>query len=320
MFRFHYLNDEPIVSVEKFAQLGGNINGPSLIEAPSWLDAAPGKYLLYFAHHEGQSIRLAFSDSLIGPWQLHDPDPLCLADSLFATRSPEESDLSDEARAFIATGADGVYPHIASPDVWVDQRKRQLRLYYHGRMHNGIQRTRVALSRDVLNFESQAEILGLPYFRIFRHDGWFYAIAMPGQLYRSRDGLTAFEPGPLLTAESIRHHALLRHRDQWFVFWSRVGDTPECILVSILEISGDWKNWHFGHTRQVHRAQRAWEGADLPAVASEYGAVNEPVNQLRDPAIYEEDGKVYLLFATAGEQGIAIGQLEKSGFIPVECG
>ena len=34
-----------------------------------------------------------------------------------------------------------------------------------------------------------------------------------------------------------------------------------------------------------------------------------PVNQLRDPAIYEEDGRIYLLYAVAGEQGIGIGEL-----------
>jgi hypothetical protein len=34
-------------------------------------------------------------------------------------------------------------------------------------------------------------------------------------------------------------------------------------------------------------------------------------NQLRDPAIFEEDGKIYLLYAIAAEQGIAIGELKR---------
>jgi hypothetical protein len=62
---------------------------------------------------------------------------------------------------------------------------------------------------------------------------------------------------------------------------------------------------------EVHRAQRDWEGADLPAEASRYGSIMQPVNQLRDPAIYEEDGRIYLLYAIAGEQGIAIGELNR---------
>jgi hypothetical protein len=33
------------------------------------------------------------------------------------------------------------------------------------------------------------------------------------------------------------------------------------------------------------------------------------VNQLRDPAIFEEDGQIYLLYAVAGESGIAIAEI-----------
>jgi len=32
-------------------------------------------------------------------------------------------------------------------------------------------------------------------------------------------------------------------------------------------------------------------------------------NQLRDPAIFEENGRVYLLYAVAGESGIAIAEV-----------
>ena len=37
-----------------------------------------------------------------------------------------------------------------------------------------------------------------------------------------------------------------------------------------------------------------------------------PANQLRDPAIYEEDGRVYLLYAVAGERGIALAEVHVS--------
>jgi hypothetical protein len=33
------------------------------------------------------------------------------------------------------------------------------------------------------------------------------------------------------------------------------------------------------------------------------------VNQLRDPAIFEEDGRTFLLYAVAGESGIAIAEV-----------
>ena len=312
MFSFIYLGDAPLISVDACPQLGGNINGPSLIRCPDWLDHRPAKYLLYFAHHEGRSIRMATSDHLCGQWELHDPHPLELEDSGFAITAPALSELHPEALSFIDNGADGNYPHIASPDIYIDRQNHQVRLYYHGRMHNGLQRTRVALSANGFDFVAQTEVLALPYLRIFQPDNRYYAIAMPAQLYRSRDGLTNFEEGPRLTDEPIRHHALLKHQGQWYVFWTRVGDTPERILVSTLETGADWRDWHFGETAEVHRAQKPWEGADLPADASRYGGIMQRVNQLRDPAIFEEDGRIYLLYAIAGEQGIAIGELTKT--------
>lgn len=311
MFHFDYLCDGPIVSVDDHPELEGNVNGPSLIAAPEWLPDPPGKYLLYFAHHEGHSIRLAASDDLVGPWKMITPAPLELERSLFASQAPADAQLHQEAREFMARGADGNYPHIASPDVWVDHQTEQIRLYYHGRLEDGRQRSRVALSRDGVNFAARMEIIGSPYLRIFYHADWFYAIAMPGQLYRSRDGLGDFETGPRLTAEAIRHHALLQHDEFWYVLWTRVGDSPERILLSALDMESDWQQWKFGETYEIHRAQKPWEGADMIPRASQYGAVKERVNQLRDPAIFIEDGKIYLLYAIAGEQGIAIGELKR---------
>lgn len=311
MFSFHYLNDAPIVSVDDHPGLEGNVNGPSLIAAPDWLLDPPGKYLLYFAHHEGKSIRLATSDRLTGPWSMVKPDPLELEQSQFPSTRPEPSQLHPEARSFIEAGADGDYPHIASPDVWVDHEKEEIRLYYHGRLADGRQCSRVALSRDARRFAARINTLIEPYLRIFFHDGWFYAIAMPGKLYRSRDGLEDFESGPVLTDAPIRHHALLQHDGHFYLLWTRVGDSPERILLSSLNCTDDWLRWRLGETFEVHRAQRPWEGADLHPRASEYGACHVRVNQLRDPAIFVEAGKIYLLYAVAGEQGIGIGELRK---------
>lgn len=310
MFSFHYINDAPLLDVAR-QDLQGNANGPSLIRAPDWLDNPPARYLLYFAHHEGQAIRLATSDKLQGPWQIHSHNPLDLEQSLFASKPPPKNELDEEALAFIAAGADGNYPHIASPDIWVDDELRQVRLYYHGRMHNGLQRTRVAISTDGIHFQARPEILGLPYLRLFRHQQWYYALAMPGQLYRSRDGLTGFEAGPVITSETIRHHALLLLGQQWYLFWTRVGDAPERILVSRLDTTADWWDWRIDEAVEVHRPRRPWEGARLENQASRYGSIMQPVKQLRDPAIYREDERIFLLYAIAGEQGIAMGELRK---------
>ncbi len=310
MFTFHYLNDAPLIDLSRNPDLGGNINGPSLIKAPDWLGDSPARYLLYFAHHEGDSIRLACSDNLTGPWWVHRPAPLTLTESGFATMRVEESALHPDAREAITHNADGDYPHIASPDVWVDHNNRQIRIYFHGRLKDGRQCTRVALSSDGINFTVQPNNIGAPYIRIFRHQEWFYALAMPAQLSRSNDGMANFATGPQLTNESIRHHALLKHQQQWFVFWSRVGDSPERILGSKLVTDGDWMEWRFYETFEVHQAERSWEGADQIVSASEYGSSMQAVNQLRDPAIFVENERIYLLYSIAGEQGIALGELK----------
>jgi len=54
---------------------------------------------------------------------------------------------------------------------------------------------------------------------------------------------------------------------------------------------------------------RSWEGADAPLTPSVRSTAYGQVNQLRDPAIFEEDGRTYLLYAIAGESGIAIAEI-----------
>ena len=39
------------------------------------------------------------------------------------------------------------------------------------------------------------------------------------------------------------------------------------------------------------------------------GSIDVPMNQLRDPAIFEEDGRVCLLYAVAGEGGIGLAEV-----------
>src|SRR5690606_15402388 len=59
---------------------GENINGPSLIKAPDWLPNKLGNYYLYFAHHGGTYIRLAYADQLDASWNIYDKGTLRLSD------------------------------------------------------------------------------------------------------------------------------------------------------------------------------------------------------------------------------------------------
>ena len=57
----------PIIRPHMDGRMGGNINGPSLIRVPDWIERPLGAYYLYFAHHKGEYIRLAYADRLEGP-------------------------------------------------------------------------------------------------------------------------------------------------------------------------------------------------------------------------------------------------------------
>jgi hypothetical protein len=94
-----------------------------------------------------------------------------------------------------------------------------------------------------------------------------------------------------------------------FVFWTRVGDAPETILLSTIELTEDWADWQESPEVEVLRAEFDWEGAEAPIEPSVRSTAYGYVNQLRDPALLVDDGVVYLLYAVAGESGIAIARV-----------
>ena len=296
----HRFPQNPIISLAHDPGIGQNINGPSLIRAPEWLPNRLGEYYLYFGHHQGEYIRLAYADQLEGPWTVYPPGTLPL-------------------------DATPCYGHIASPDVHIDEANRRLVMYYHGPALGkeqlvgdplterypflGGQRTFVAFSEDGIHFTSNDEMLGPSYFRVFRHGDWVYALGMPGIFFRSRDGITAFEAGPVLFSQDQRHTAVLVKGDTLSVFYSQAGDCPEHILCATIDLSADWGDWQASEPVSVLLPEMDYEGADLPLLPSERGAIHSRARQLRDPAIFQEDGRTYLLYSVAGESGIAIAEL-----------
>lgn len=316
------LVDHPIIAPETDPSIGRNIQGPSLIRVPDWVENPLGKYYLYFADHKGSYIRLAFSDDLRGPWTVHKPGALQLEDSHFLTDEPEVSEerlkqtlaymrnvLGHKGRTDEQMLEDLAIPHIASPDVHVDHSNQRFVMYFHGLDAFASQVSRVAISSDGLAFSARSEILGRSYMRAFDHEDWTYVLAMPGQIYRSKDGLSNFEEGPKLFTRDMRHSAVLKRGEILHVFWTRVGDAPESILHSTIDLSGDWMNWKEEGQALVLKPEHDWEGADAPREPSRRSYVNEHVNQLRDPAIFEEEGGVFLLYAVAGESGIGITEV-----------
>lgn len=273
---------------------GSNINGPSLIRVPDWVDDPLGRYYLYFAHHGGDYIRLAYADELEGPWAVHEPGTLHKDD------------------------APGV-AHIASPDVHVDHEAREVRMYFHqpGPEDAPIsgQVSFVALSEDGLSFSAREEVLGKFYFRVIAHEGWWYAFAKNGNtdgiIYRSADGLSDFEPGPHYMP-GVRHTAPWVEGETLYLLYSLAGDRPERILLSTIDVSRDWREWEPSDPAIILEPERDYEGGDLPLEESSYGSVSGPVRQLRDPDIYREDDRLYMLYSVAGENGLAIARLKRT--------
>lgn len=291
------LPGNPMVTPASSSALGENINGPSLLLVPRWVERPLGRYYLYFAHHAGKFIRLAYADRLSGPWKIHEPGTLRLE------QAPRCND------------------HIASPDLHVDSVSREILMYFHcpagspGNVDIGQQNSFLAVSRDGLRFRADTLPLGPAYFRVFRRGGYNYAIVRAGQLLRSRDMRSAFEQGPtVIPADSgriLRHAAVDRLGDVLRVYYSRIGDRPERILLSEVRMSGDWSEWRGSKPVTVLAPERRFEGADQPLGVSKPDEAPGRVRQLRDPAIFHEGTRSYLLYSIAGESGLAIAELRE---------
>ncbi len=289
--------------------MGGNINGPSLIRVPDWVEQPLGRYYLYFADHKGLYIRMAFADSLTGPWTIYSPGVLDVSESLFESVDPPEPPEAD--RPYWAKDLKGgyLYAHVASPDVHVDHETRQIRMYYHGLLWNGDQQTRLANSSDGLSFLPEQPLLGDPYYRVFQYQGFFYAVTFAGRLFRSRNWEGPFEQGPDVLASLAEDGMLLRHAavhldgDCLYVAFSRIGECPERISCGIVQLSPDWNDWLVTGSHVLLEPDLDWEGAELPLAISEIGAASQPLRELRDPGFYAEDGRLFLLYCGAAEAG-----------------
>ncbi len=149
--RVERLLDAPIISPSTDPSIGENIQGPSLIRVPDWVENPLGRYYLYFADHKGSYIRLAYADDLLGPWSVHEPGSLQIENSHFPSENlqvPEErmEELQPRVDAALeqrrATYGNNVLPHsilleftavhIASPDVHVDDENQRIVMYFHG--------------------------------------------------------------------------------------------------------------------------------------------------------------------------------------------
>jgi hypothetical protein len=296
------LRNGPIIMPSMLPEREGeNINGPSLIRVPEWVKKPLGRYYLYFAHHRGTYIRMAYADDVEGDWTILPGGVLSL---------PAVPAITD---------------HIASPDLVVDHERRQIRMYFHGPsfVEKGEQRSFVALSDDGISFVANNNVLGPFYFRVFQHRGAWYALSKGGLVHRSPDGMKPFttgndsnpgaNPGARLHYNdrgNVRHVAVQKMGDRLSVYFTRIGDKPERILRTFIDLSPEWTSWVMGPAEEVIRPTRKYEGSKLPLRASKAGPAHGPENSFRDPAIFVDNNhKIHLLYSVMGESGIGIAEV-----------
>jgi hypothetical protein len=98
------------------------------------------------------------------------------------------------------------------------------------------------------------------------------------------------------------------HKGSFLVFYSRIGDAPERILVSILTIADDWRQSVASAPGEVLAPETDYEGIEF-AIAPSEGDRVEGARQLRDPAVFQDEGKTCLFYSIAGEIGIAVVEI-----------
>ena len=312
----------PLVTLRSSPSLGDNINNPTVIRVPSWVERPLGRYYMYFAHHMGAFIRLAYADSIAGPWNIYEPGVLHVRDTAFYRAQPDP-----------AENLENFYTHVASPEIRLEDDSRRLVLWFHGWWTEGAmwpvgeraardwarqrgygQYTQAAVSPDGLRFDVQPAITRTSYLRVFPFDGMLYGMSRLGLLLRSHDPLAAFEAGanPFRDgpyANRVRHVAALQRGGALYVFFTAIGDAPERVMVSTIATTGDWTSWKASDAVEVLRPEAQYECPILPDAPSEAGDVKGLVRQLRDPAVFEENGRTYLFYSFCGEQGIAAAEL-----------
>jgi len=349
---------QPIITDGVFDALGAttyesyNINGPSVIRVPDWLApenrADPNAtYYMYFAHHGGNYIRMAWAMDIEGPWHLYQiGSGVSVGDrGVLDLGSDDKIDLDNAVT---------ISNHVASPDVFVDDENQRIVMYFHaGSVRvdgTGLgQKSLVATSSYGLDFTNGVEpvVLGRFYFRVFEYNGNLYATSNSGYIFKARDPNDPWTPPPgfdfkddLWTKRSdspfqndidaadfsglpddpwrARHFTVRRVGDTVQMLYTRIHDCPERIKMSTIDLSvGDYELWDSTFPpEEILYAELDWEGGDIVPTNSEGSTAPENVNQLRDPYLFEDsDGQWYLFYCGRGEDAIGVAHIRE-----VPCG
>ncbi len=340
-------NSNPIIQRSMFPSNrrnsdGNNIDGPSMVRIPSFVATrnranSNARYYLYFGHHDGDYIRMAWSRNPDRGFTLYD-----------ASASVGDRGVLDNnnTNVNIDEGIQLRRNHFASPDVHIEGR--EFVMYFHhggpyrfnGRDTNS-QRTFVNTSGDGLEFR-RGDILpvqlGPSYFKVFENRGRKYAVHNDGGPVRAPSNNNPFRaPGGYYNGNSlpslwsgqsgrnalrdavsdsrrVRHSGVLTSGNNLRLFYSIRGDSPERIFFSNMSLSNtNFSNWTVRIPgNEILRAVGGWEeGQRTPSPS--VGGQQTNVNQLRDPDVFQDDdGSLYLYYSGAGEEAIGVAALQSS--------
>ncbi len=287
---------------------GPSINGPTLMRVPDWIEQPLGRYYLYYAtHRDSDNIRLLYADQIAGPWQKYEPGTLSKQDTLHP------------------------FGEVASPDILIDDEAKHILMYFHSGVGKAWERlsqaTGLAVSADGLRFtqptHKQLEVEGPSdqppifadfYFRVFRWRGQYFGVAKARQgvpsVWRSDDPRRPF--GFVTELDfSVRHMAVMVQGDCLLLLYCDVRDKPERIRLRTVQLADDVADWRIGEAVDVLYPFTSYEGVDQP-MRTGGKAMKTHWHGLRDPHLYQENGRHYLSYAVAGESGIALAEVTLS--------
>ena len=245
-----------------------NINGPTVFKRPKFFPEG-SKWIMYFAHHSGDGIRIAESDHLTHGWKVSNVTILDLK------KIPG-------------------YGHISSPEVEV--LSDRLNLFYHC-CYNGGQYTFKAITYDGKNWEYEHKVQGYFYFRLIEKH---YAIAKynnNGGIWYKKENDKFIEQGILLPR--MRHSCYSSNK----LYWSEIGDSPESIYC------GDLNLLDFTITNKhiIIKPTELYEIKGDFQPSSNGSAIN--VTQVRDPFVIIDESKTFIFYTVCGEEGIAVAEI-----------
>lgn len=278
-----------------------SICNPCLIKTPSWIKNKLGKYYLYFADHRGKFIKLLYSNHLDRDWKF-------LNKKILNINSISKLD---------------AHNHIASPEIYINNKEKKIYMFTHSHSRSKVgQWTYLSLSKDGINFSRKFNKPLAPfYFRFFNHKKYYYGIVKGGDLWRSKNIDAVYKKCQnLLTQKktkttlhnkngSIRHLSILKKKNYLHCVFSKIGDKPEKIYYTKVFLSKNYLNWKFKKIKEILRPTFPYEGSNLKLKRSKPGDAPEPENALRDPYLFIDGKKTYMIYCVKGEKNFALCQI-----------